>query len=184
LRNLIQIGNQPTIGELTKLARCLLRAVQDLVKQDIIHRDIKPDNVIETKLTNRPYVLLDLGIAFQIGGTQITRDRTRIPGTLYYIAPEMLDCEFRQNLDFRADLYDIGLTLYEYASSDNPFAHRRDPQYTTLYRIKTETPKPLSEHRPDLPMDFCVLVDQLLKKLPALRPSNISMLIKRMEEFQ
>ena len=184
LRIKIKANHRPALAELTGLAGCLLHAVQELAGENIIHRDIKPDNIIGTGQAARPYVLLDLGIAFQVGGTQITRNTAHIPGTLYYIAPEMLDAGFRQNLDYRADLYTIGLTLYEYGTGDNPFAHPKDPQYTTLYRIKTETPKPMAGLRPDLPPAFCELVEQLMKKLPALRPANIPSLLKRMEELR
>ncbi len=184
LRCLIQDVHRPTTNELAMVGQCLLRAVRELAEKNIIHRDIKPDNIIKTDDADRPYVLLDLGIAFQVGRTPITRDSRHIPGTLYYLAPEMLNPGFRQNLDYRADLYTIGLTLYEFASGDNPFAHRTDPQFTTLYRIKTQTPKPLREHRSDVSTEFCALVDQLMKKLPALRPSGIPVLLKRMEAFQ
>ena len=97
------------------------------------------------------------------------------------IAPEMLDTNFRQSLDYRADLYTIGLTLYEYATGMNPFARRDEAQYTTLYRIKHDTPQPLSTLRPDLDITFCRLIDQFIKKLPALRPANLANLINRME---
>ena len=183
VRDLILAGHRPEVAELASLGLCLLVAIDELAGRNVIHRDIKPDNVIQSESQDRPYVLLDLGIAYHVGGTPITHDVRRIPGTLYYIAPEMLDTDFRQNLDYRADLYTLGLTLYEFSSGDQPFARRSDPQYTTLYRIKTQTPKSLRELRPDLPRDFCGLADQLMKKLPALRPSNISALIKRMEGF-
>ena len=183
LRELIANNYQSSCEEIKELGLCLLQVVHDLATQKIIHRDIKPANVIKTAEAERPYMLLDLGIAFQLGGTQLTQDSLRIPGTLYYIAPEMLDPGFRQNLDYRADLYTIGLTLYEFASGTNPFAHVSDPQFTTLYRIKTEKPKPLHELRTDLPRALCQLIDQLMKKVPALRPANIKSLIKRMEMF-
>ena len=96
----------------------------------------------------------------------------------------MLDQGFRLNLDYRADLYTIALTLYEFASGDNPFAHRREPQFTTLYRIKTERPNPLRDLRDDLPDQMCRLIDQLMRKLPALRPANLDQLIKEMEGFR
>lgn len=184
LRQKIHADYQPTKEELAELAICMLKGIQELAGMNIIHRDIKPDNIIKTDNHLRPYVILDLGIAFIIGETGITRNSARIPGTLYYIAPEMLNQGFRQNLDYRADLYTIALTLYEYASSDNPFAHRSDPQFTTLYRIKTEKPKPLSDLRKDLPARMCNLIDQLMRKLPALRPANFDQLIKQMEEYR
>jgi len=184
LREMILKDHRPTREELAELAICLIEAIRELSGMNVIHRDIKPDNIIKSSNPMRPYVLLDLGIAFQIGGTHITRDSGRIPGTLYYIAPEMLDQGFRQSLDYRADLYTIALTLYEFASGDNPFAHGGDPQFTTLYRIKTEKPKPLWELRNDLPNQLCRLIDQLMRKIPALRPANFTRLISQMEAYR
>jgi len=184
LRQVMAIGHIPDSAELVTLSKCLLLAVKELNSQGVIHRDIKPENIIKTGVTDRPFVLLDLGIAFQVGDTNLTRDSQRIPGTLYYIAPEMLEMGFRQNLDYRADLYTIGLTLYEYSSGVNPFARQGDEQFNTLYRIKNEKPKPLLQLRNDLSASFCVLIDGLMKKLPALRPANIDMLLNKLEEIQ
>lgn len=184
VRNLIQNKIKPDISELKSLGMCLLQVIKCLAGKEIIHRDIKPDNIISTGDAGRPFVLLDFGIAFQIGGTNLTRNSDMIPGTLNYIAPEMLEPEFRQNIDYRADLYTVGLTLYEYASGVNPFARPDAPQFTTLYRIKTENPVPLLQLRPDLPDEFCSLADQLIKKLPALRPANITALLRKMEAIK
>jgi len=184
LREIIKAGHLPTKAELAELAICMFKAILELSAMNVIHRDIKPDNIIKSNDPRRPYILLDLGIAFQIGGTRLTDDSARIPGTLYYIAPEMLDQGFRQSLDYRADLYTIALTLYEFASGNNPFAHRGDPQFTTLYRIKTIKPRPLWELRNDLPTPMCKLIDQLMRKIPALRPAKIEQLIKQMEAYR
>ncbi len=184
LRQLINSGYKPTFEELRSLAVVLLMAVKELAEKNYIHRDIKPDNIIKTGIDDRPFVLLDFGIAFQVGGSNLTKDALRIPGTLYYIAPEMLDTGFRQSLDYRADIYTIGLTLYEYASGVNPFAIRSEAPYTTLYRIKTTIPEPLFTRCSNLPQQLCLLVDNLIKKLPALRPANFDMLIRRLEAIQ
>jgi eukaryotic-like serine/threonine-protein kinase len=183
LRKIILKDYRPTKEEIGTLGICLLKAIRELVRINVIHRDIKPDNIIKTTEAERPFILLDLGIAFQIGGTPLTRDSAKIPGTLYYIAPEMLEQGFRQNLDYRSDIYTIALTLYEFASGDNPFAHRGDPQFTTLYRIKTEKPKPLEELRDDLPISLCKLIDQMIRKIPALRPANLEQLVRQMEGY-
>ncbi|OEU74622.1 MAG: hypothetical protein BA864_07455 [Desulfuromonadales bacterium C00003093] len=181
LRQLLKSGYKPTFNELRNMANVFLSVVKELASRKVIHRDIKPDNIIRTDTKDRPFVLLDFGIAFQIGGSNLTRDTHHVPGTLYYIAPEMLDTGFRQSLDYRADLYTVGLTLYEYASGVNPYAKRDEAQFSTLYRIKTQNPEPLLNLCPDLPVEFCILVDNLMKKLPALRPANIDMLIKKLE---
>ncbi len=184
LRQMIQSDYSPDKNEMAELAICMFEAIHELAGLNVIHRDIKPDNIIQTCAPERPFVLLDLGIAFHIGGTKLTKDSNRIPGTLYYIAPEMLDQNFRQNLDYRADLYTIALTLYEFASGDNPFANVGDPQFTTLYRIKTQKPKPLKELRNDLPDALCKLIDQLMRKVPALRPANFNRLMDQMEAIR
>lgn len=184
LRKMIKAGHLPTKEELAELAICMFKAILELAGMNVIHRDIKPDNIIKSNDPKRPYILLDLGIAFQIGGTRLTHDSARIPGTLYYIAPEMLDQGFRQSMDYRADLYTTALTLYEFASGDNPFARRGDPQFTTLYRIKTIKHRPLQELRNDLPTSICKLIDQLMKKIPALRPANIEQLINQLEAYR
>lgn len=181
LRQLISTGDQPGSEQLVNLGVCMLKAIQELSALNVIHRDIKPDNIIMTEIEERPYILLDLGLAFIVGGSRITLDSARIPGTLYYIAPEMLDQGFRQNLDYRADLYTIGLTLYEFASGINPYARRDGEPYTTLYKIKNQRPNPLEELRSDLPSPLCKLIDRLMRKIPALRPANIEQLIKQLE---
>lgn len=184
LRNRIEAGQRPSQRELALAGACLLAAVAELVGLQAIHRDIKPDSVLKTSDPVRPFVLLDLGIAFIVGGTNLTLDSQTIPGTRYYLAPEMLDQGFRQSINYRADLYAVGLTLFEYASGHNPFAYRGEGVAETLYRIKHVKPPALVTYRPDIHPSFCALIDQLIKKLPALRPANLAMLIKQMEGYR
>lgn len=184
LRTLIEAGHRPTQQEIATVGSYLLAVVEELAGLDTIHRDIKPLNIMATNDANRAYVLLDLGIAFVVGGTNLTMDSQAIPGSRYYIAPEMLDVNFRQSLSYRADLYAIGLTLYEFASGENPYKSPDDPVWTTMYRIKHQKPPALAEFRPDFDASLCGLIDQLIKKLPALRPANLAQLKKRMEEFK
>lgn len=183
LRARIQSRYHATQAELAALGASLISAIAELDQYGAIHRDIKPLNIIATGEKQRPFVLLDLGIAFIVGGTNYTMDTNAIPGSRYYLAPEMMDVDFRHSLDYRADLYAIGLTLYEYASCVNPFMVAGDPALTTMYRIKHQKPAPLLSLRGDLDPAFCSLIDQLIKKLPALRPANLMQLKKRMEEL-
>ena len=177
LRDRIRAGNRPDISELATTACCCLDAIEELWNVNVVHRDIKPDNLIRLGFIERPCVMLDLGVAFVVGGTPLTRDPRMLQGTRYYLAPEMLEPDFRSNLDYRADMYALALTLYEYASGTNPFMLKQDAVYSTLQRIHSNTPQSLSELRPDLPSAFCRVVDQLLRKRPALRP-NISIVRK------
>ncbi len=168
----------PDTAEIIMLMLSGLDVIRHLWGADskIIHRDIKPNNVLFTGNTKRPFVILDLGIAFVLGETGITRNTVNIPGTLYYMAPEMLKRGFRQNIDFRVDLYSLALTAYEYASLVNPFARKGDVVYTTMTRIAKNKPEPLETFRSDLPKELCELINKMLSKAPYLRPSNLDIL--------
>lgn len=180
IRQRIHAKVQPNLHELAIIGRCCLLAIREMWEHNVIHRDIKPDNIIASNEDERPFILLDLGVAFIVGGTPLTRDPRGVPGTLYYLAPEMFEQNFRESFDLRADMYALGLTLYEYAIGENPFMRREDAQFTTMHRICVEPVPPLRTKRPDLPAEFCSTIDQLLKKRPALRP-NIRNVIRGME---
>ena len=182
LRSKLRKNYKPDLSELVQLTKTLLKAIKLLKENDLIHRDIKPHNAIKLKSPERPFVILDLGIAFKIHGTALTRNSMFRPGTLPYMAPEMFNPRFRENLDYRSDMYSAGVTVYEYASGVHPIRKRGEDAYTTMYRILKTQPQPLSTLRPDLPSDFCKIIDQLIKKLPALRPASIQMLLKKVKE--
>lgn len=186
LRVLIKQQWKPQEGELRVLFVSLLKAIQQLwtLPGRFIHRDIKPDNVIRLGQPVRPFVLLDLGIAFAVLETSLTVDpRHRLPpGTLPYLAPEMLQPNFRDTIDYRSDLYAAALTIYECAAGHHPFAKRPEDLVTTLSRVLSESSPPLETVRNDLSKRFCQLVDSMLKKIPALRPANLNLLIRQLEQ--
>ncbi|MHB8904875.1 MAG: serine/threonine protein kinase [Melioribacteraceae bacterium] len=182
---LIKEGYKPSEDELRSLLICLLRAIENLwVSFKAIHRDIKPMNVIKTNITPRPFVLLDLGIAFLINETPLTvaaGNRFPPPGTTKYLSPEMLDPNFRNTIDFRSDLYTAGILVYEYATGIHPLAKSGDDLLMTLSRIMREKPKPVEEYRNDLSNELCEVINNLIKKLVALRPASISKIIEKIE---
>lgn len=182
LWKLIGTAQQSTESEIKTLCICLLLAIKEMWRNNYIHRDIKPCNVIKTNNPDRPFVLLDLGIAFAVDETAVTANPNRIVATHRYIAPEFLQPGFREHLDYRADIYTTALTVFEYAAKQHPLAESGDDQLLTWSRALNQPPKPLKNLRPDLSLDFCQLIDQLLKKKPALRPSNIDGLIRRIQE--
>jgi serine/threonine protein kinase len=170
-------GAKPTEDELRSLFTALLNAITELWEHKTVHRDIKPLNIIKLSDPKRPFVLLDLGIAFVIGETALTNEG--FPRTNRYMAPEMIHPNFRDNLDYRSDLYTTALTVYEYAAQRHPIAGNLEDQIVTISRAVNEIPSPLRDHRADLPADFCETIDQLLKKKPSLRPSNLKALLAK-----
>lgn len=174
-------GPKPTEAESMRLLLSLLLAIRELWGHEVIHRDIKPQNVIRLGAPERPFVLLDLGIAYVHGETGLTNDAARVMATGRYFAPEMAKAGFRQNLDFRTDLYTAGLTVFEYSAQFHPLARTGDDPIRTISRAIHQAPASLRSKRPDFSEVFCRQIDQMLKKKPALRPANLGQMIATLE---
>lgn len=176
----IKAGDVPSQAEVKSLMHCLLLAITALWnEQRIVHRDIKPGNVMQTGLIDRAYVLLDLGIAYDVNQPGLTVRRDLDPPMTYrYMAPEMADPNFRENLDYRSDLYSAALTVFEFAAGRHPIAESGDDPMKTVSRALHEEPKRLGDLRSDLAPELCRTIDQILKKKPLLRPANLSRLLE------
>lgn len=184
LRSQIRSSPRPTLASCISLFACLLDVIAELKSKELIHRDIKPDNIISLDNNERPFVILDFGIAFKLHSTAITRNPDMRQGTLPYMAPEMFDPNFRELMDYRSDLYSAGVTIYEYATQVHPIARRGDDDLTTMHRIVDMKPVRLSIIRDDFPAEFCGIIDQLIRKKPILRPSNLTELRALIERLR
>lgn len=171
----IASGPLPPESEIRSLMSCLLRAIGELWGEHrIVHRDIKPGNVMRTGVGERPYVLLDLGIAYDVNQPGLTVRRDLDPPMTYrYMAPEMADPNFRENLDYRSDLYSAALTAFEFAAGRHPIAESGDDAVKTVSRALHKEPMKLEDLRGDLNDEIPRAIDQLLKKKPLLRPANL-----------
>ena len=179
----IMSGFRPDITESITLTRCLMEALHAIDNIEHIHRDVKPDNIIATIDPDRPFVLLDLGIAYKLHGTELTRRGVGPPGTTLYMAPELFKPDYKDSLDIRSDIYSAGVTIFEYASGLHPIARRGEDERTTVYRILYQQPTRLFSLRSDLPEGFCRMIDRCIKKMPALRFANPTTLRRRLEEI-
>lgn len=178
LWSLLRIApTHPDEAEVKLLMKCLLQAIKQLWSLKYVHRDIKPRNVMKLNHPQRPFVLIDLGIAFALLESGLTHNPAHVPATFRYMAPEMADPNFRHSLDYRADLYTTALTVFEYSTGQHPIARDSDDAIRTVSRAIRDPARPLQDLRPDFSLEFCSLIDQLLKKKPALRPANIDRLI-------
>jgi len=184
LKAVIAEGNKPSEEEIRDLLRCLVEAIQALWKQKhTVHRDIKPANIFATGDEERPFVILDLGIAYNVLEPGLTLDPNSIPATPLYMAPEMLDPNFRDSLSYRADLYAAGLTVFEFASGGiHALAKKGDDYARTVTRVLHQDPSRLKDLRPDLPPKLTALIDQLIRKKPSLRPGNLSLILNQLSQ--
>src|SRR4029077_20289152 len=134
-------------------------------RHGVIHRDIKPDNVLLHD--GRPLVA-DFGIALAWshgdGRTRITKSGVSL-GTPHYMSPEQAAGE--QHLDPRADTYALGVVLYEILAGQPPFT---GPTAQAIFaRVLSEEPRPLVFHRKTVPPHVDAAVARALEKLPADR---------------
>jgi tRNA A-37 threonylcarbamoyl transferase component Bud32/tetratricopeptide (TPR) repeat protein len=164
------------IGVLRDVSKALAYAHQ----RGVVHRDIKPDNVL---LSGGTAVVTDFGIAkaisaarTQSGGATLTQIGTSI-GTPAYMAPEQAAGD--PEIDHRADIYALGAMAYELLSGQAVFA-ARTPQ-RMLAAHMGEAPKPITEHRGDLPAPLVELVMACLAKEPADRPQQASDVVRMLE---
>jgi serine/threonine protein kinase len=160
------------IDDALRLARDLLDALAHAHGQNIVHRDVKPDNII---LTPDGAVLLDFGIARAIalsGQTKLTRSGIAI-GTSAYMSPEQITA--LRELDHRSDIYSLGCVLFEAIAGRGPFAHPNEA--VVLNRHLNEPPPSLRTLAPDTPQQLDTAILRALAKRPEDRwPSARAML--------
>ena len=148
--------------------------------RDVVHRDLKPDNVMLERATGRA-LLMDFGIARRMNAAPamgLTRVG-EVVGTPTYMSPEQIGGDA---VDGRSDLYSLGLVAV-YAATGT---HLMDAPNATqvLTRQLTEVPRSLATMRPDLPPALCDVVDACLAKEATDRPADAKALVEALERAQ
>ena len=148
-------------ADIAALAIPLLDALSYSHERGIVHRDIKPGNILLSP-SGRPF-LMDFGIA-KVTGSALETQTGSVMGTPTYIAPEQA---LGDALDSRCDLYSFGTTLYELAAGYAPFTSS-DPMRTLFRRLK-EDPAPLRESYPDVDPELERIILRSLEQDPDRR---------------
>ncbi len=159
------------ITEVVSILRDVSRALAYAHARGVVHRDIKPDNVL---LSGGAAVVTDFGIAkaisasrTQSGGATLTQIGTSI-GTPSYMAPEQAAGD--PDIDHRADIYALGAMAYELLSGQAVFASRTPQRMLAAHM--SETPMPIADLRADTPPALAELVMKCLAKDAADRPQT------------
>lgn len=155
--------------EVIALGLCISEALAVLVSKGYIHRDIKPMNII--RRSPFEYVLIDAGFALDPDAEAISAPGA-IVGTRAYLSPDQLTFP-QKELDFRSDLFSLGVTLYECATGEHPFINDEVPRGDVTRNIlEFECLEP-QYFCPTIPGPLCEIILKLLKKDRIARYSNV-----------
>ena len=166
LRDLLRDGRRLKPARALEIVDGILRALDYSHRNDIVHRDIKPDNVMLTRTGD--VKMMDFGIARALSDSQITTTQTsQVIGTAQYLSPEQARGE---QLDARSDLYSTGCLLYELFTGRPPFSG--DSPVAIAYQHVRENPVPPSQVDPEIPRWADAIVLKAMAKNPADRYQN------------
>ena len=178
-----RLGRGPlAVTEVISVLRDVSKALAYAHQHGVVHRDIKPDNVL---ISGGTAVVTDFGIAKAIsaartssGNATLTQVGTSI-GTPAYISPEQAAGD--PQIDHRADIYSLGAMAYELLSGQAVFANRTPQRMLAAHM--SETPKSITEFRGDLPPALSDMVMRCLAKEAADRPQQAGDIARTLESI-
>jgi serine/threonine protein kinase len=149
------------IDETVRVLRDVADALAYAHTHGVVHRDIKPDNILIDRASGRPLVT-DFGIARAAAGeTRLTLTGVAV-GTPAYMSPEQALGE--REVDGRSDLYSLAVVGYHMLVGETPFKAANTP--AMLVKHVSERPRPVRDRRPDVPAFLAVAIDRALAKRP------------------
>ncbi|MCY3023360.1 MAG: protein kinase [Planctomycetota bacterium] len=154
------------------------KALEFSHENKIIHRDVKPDNIMLTK--EGIVKLADLGIAksFDEKGPS-PKEHRRVMGTPHYMAPEQA---LGKAIDHRVDIYSLGATFYHMVTGKTPFSGSTANEILKAH-IQESLP-PIQELTPDVPDPVCFIIERMMAKLPEKRYPDMAKVIADIERVQ
>ncbi len=154
-----------SVDETRRVLRDVADALAYAHERGVVHRDIKPDNILLDAQSGRPMVT-DFGIARAVteGDSRLTATGIAI-GTPTYMSPEQAAGE--RTIDGRSDLYSLGVLGYQMLTGEPPFTANSTP--AILVKHISEQPIPVEQRRSDVPPDLARVIMTLLEKEPANR---------------
>jgi TolB-like protein/lipoprotein NlpI/predicted Ser/Thr protein kinase len=160
LREVIKLGKL-TIQDAVKCTMQILEGLHKAHESGVVHRDIKPGNII-IDAENRPRIV-DFGLAIVSGKDKLTKTGSTL-GTVGYMSPEQIG---GKQVDHRSDLFSVGVILYEMLTGRRPFEGDNDAAIT---RSITDTnPEPIARYKSGTTGELQQIVDKALSKDASLR---------------
>jgi len=165
--------------ELVRLAFQISEAIKAIWQFSKIHRDIKPGNIMRHNEDGN-FVLLDMGLVFDLQDESLSVCPV---GTPLYFSPEQMDFSNRRAvMNFRSDLFSLGIVMYEMATGKHPFTESATTTWDVLGNIANTIPRSPAEWRPELPEKLSEIIMRLLAKRPALRYRSVDLFQRALQE--
>jgi len=180
LKELLRIQGKLEPGKILDIALQTAKALEFAHENGIVHRDIKPDNIMITK--DGVVKLADLGIAKSFDeetANDATHQQRRVLGTPHYMAPEQA---LGKEIDHRVDIYALGATMYHTLTGHTPFTGSTAHEVIRAH-IQESLP-PIQEFSPQVPDALCFIVERMMAKMPEKRYPNMTRLIEDLERCQ
>jgi len=150
---------RPPAREVVRLLREVAWALAYAHARGVVHRDVKPENILVERTTGRVLVS-DFGIAFEAHTSRLTGDDQMV-GTAMFMSPEQI---LGRELDGRSDLYSLGVVGYWLLAGQHPFEGAATP--AMLVKHATEPAPPLRTTAPEVPAGLAAAIDRCLAKDP------------------
>jgi tetratricopeptide (TPR) repeat protein/tRNA A-37 threonylcarbamoyl transferase component Bud32 len=177
LRDKLAHEGELPIAEAVRILRDVVDALDHAHKHRVVHRDIKPDNVM---LSGRHALVTDFGVAKAVseatGRQQLTTEGIAL-GTPTYMSPEQAAAD--PHIDHRADIYSVGAVAYELLTGRPPFLGTTPQMILSAHM--TDTPEPVTKYREAVPPALAELVMTCLEKKAADRWQSTEEMLVRLE---
>ena len=185
LRERLERGQRLPIGESLRIARQIASALHAAHQRQVVHRDIKPDNIMLVPDPDLPsgerVKILDFGIskiADSLGAEPVRTRSDLLMGTPTYMAPEQ--CRGAKHVTDKSDVYSLGIILYQMLAGKPPFVGESVGELIAMHL--TDEPPPLAEVAPQVGLPVATLVHAMLEKKVPVRP-NMEDVVRELVRF-
>jgi len=176
LRAILQEKKKFTPQDAVEIIQQVCLALEAAHSVGVIHRDLKPQNIMRDKAGR--ILVMDFGLARTFGGDGMTQTGALV-GTMEYMSPEQA---LAKDLDQRSDLFTVGLILYELLTGITPF--RADSAVASLIKRNSERAIPLSEYDGTIPAALSNIVSKCLERDPSVRYQSAAELLRDLDAWQ
>lgn len=161
------------VNEAVDMMRQILRGLQAAHREGVIHRDLKPGNIMRD--AQGRIVVMDFGLARSLEGDGMTRTGTMM-GTMEYMSPEQAQAK---QVDARSDIFTVGLICYELFTGKMPY--HADSVVASLLKRMQERAAPASDFDKAIPQQLSQILSKCLERDPAIRYQDVGEILHDLE---